>query len=184
MRRFLASCLLLSVSGALHATVIVPIEFRELVATAPVIVHGEVVDVRTRWIDGRRSLETFVTIAAAEYLKGSLGEHVTFRVPGGQLGRYRTVFVGAPEFRPGDEVVLFLKRAGPSHLSIIGLSQGAFRVVPDARTGRRMVTTPIVMGKGGDQPEPIVRGDVTRKPLPIDAFRDAVREVMAKDQER
>ena len=74
---------------------------------------------------------------AAEYLKGNLGEHVTVRVPGGQIGRYRTVFVGAPEFREGDEVVLFLKQAGRSDPYIIGLSQGAFRVVPDARTGRR-----------------------------------------------
>ena len=180
MRRFLASCLCVWVSAALQATVIVPIEFRELVTTAPVIVHGQVVDVRSRWVDGRRALETFVTIAAAEYLKGHLGEHLTFRVPGGQIGRYRTVFVGAPEFRTGDEVVLFLKQAGPSSFYIIGLSQGAFRVVPDAGTGRRMVTTPIVMGKESGQPEPIVRGDVTRKPLPIDAFRDAVRQVIAK----
>src|SRR6186997_2816702 len=139
MRRFLSCAVFLIVSVALHATVIVPIEFRELVSTAPVIVHGQVVDVRSRWVDGRRSLETFVTIAAAEYLKGNLGEHLTFRVPGGQLGRYRTVFVGAPEFAAGDEVVLFLKRTGQSNLSIVGLSQGAFRVVPDARTGRRMV---------------------------------------------
>src|SRR5215203_4112281 len=178
MRRVLAAGVLLFVSTSLHATVIVPIEFRELVATAPVIVRGQVVDVQSRWVDGRRSLETFVTIAAAEYLKGDLGEHFTFRVPGGQMGRYRTVFIGAPEFSAGDEVVLFLKRAGPSRFSIIGLSQGAFRVVADARTGRRMVTTPIVMGKGGDQPERIVRGDVTRKPSPIDAFRDAVRQLM------
>jgi hypothetical protein len=183
MQRFVASCLFVCVSVALHATVIVPIEFRELVVTAPVIVHGQVVDVRSRWVDGRRSLETLVTVAAAEYLKGNLGEHVTVRVPGGQMGRYRTIFVGAPEFREGDEVVLFLKQAGPSNLYIIGLSQGAFRVVPDTRTGRPMVTTPIVMGKGGDQPEPIVRGDVTRKPLPIDAFRDAVRQVMAKGRQ-
>jgi hypothetical protein len=184
MRRFLGCALFVCLSAALHATVIVPIEFRELVTTAPVIVHGQVVDVRSRWVDGRRALETFVTVAAGEYLKGNLGEHVTVRVPGGQIGRYRTVFVGAPEFRAGDEVVLFLKHAGPSHLYIIGLSQGAFRVVADARTGRRMVTTPVIMFKGGDQPEPIVRGDVTRKPLPIDAFRDAVRQVMAKGQEQ
>jgi hypothetical protein len=180
MRRFLASCLFLCVSAALHATVIVPIEFRELVATAPVIVHGQVVDVRSRWVDGRRSLETFVTVAAAGYLKGNLGEQVTFRTPGGQMGRYRTVFVGAPQFRTGDEVVLFLKRAGPANLYVVGLSQGAFRVVTDPRTGERMVTTPIVMGRGGDQPEPIVRGDVARKPVSIDTFRDAVRQVLAQ----
>jgi hypothetical protein len=170
-------------SVALQATVILPIEFRELVATAPVIVHGQVVDVRAEWADGRRSVETFVTVAVTEYLKGDLGEQMIFRVPGGQLGRYRTIFVGAPEFREGDEVVLFLKHSGPSYPYIIGLSQGAFRVVPEPRTGRRMVTTPIVMGRGGDEPERIVRGDVTRKPVTIDAFRDAVRQVLAGARE-
>ena len=184
MRRVLVCALLACLSVALHATVVVPIEFRELVAIAPVIVHGRVVDVRTEWVDGRRSIETFVTVRAEEYLKGNLGESLTLRVPGGQMGRYRTVFVGAPEFRDGDEVVLFLKLAGPSHPYIIGLSQGAFRVVPDARTGRRMVTTPIVMGKEGSEPERVVRGDVTRRPLPIEAFRDAVRQVMGKGAEQ
>jgi hypothetical protein len=179
MRRFIACSLFALLPAAAHATVILPIEFRELVMTAPVIVHGQVVDVRSEWVDGRRSVETFVTVAASEYLKGNLGERMTFRVPGGQLGRYRTIFVGAPEFREGDEVVLFLKYSGPSFPYIIGLSQGAFRVVAEARTGRRMVTTPIVMGKGGDEPERIVRGEVTRKPLSIDAFRDAVRQVLA-----
>ena len=179
MRRVIACSLFLLLPSAVRATVILPIEFRELVMTAPVIVHGEVVDVRSEWVDGRRSVETFVTVAVSEYLKGDLGERMTFRVPGGQLGRYRTIFVGAPEFREGDEVFLFLKYSGPSFPYIIGLSQGAFRVVPEARTGRRLVTTPIVMGKGGDEPERIVRGDITRKPLPIDAFRDAVRQVLA-----
>jgi hypothetical protein len=169
---------------ALRATVIIPIEFRELVTTAPVIVHGHVVDVRSEWVDGRRSVETFVTVEATEYFKGNLGERLTFKVPGGQLGRYRTVFVGAPEFQNGDEVVLFLTSTGPSYPYIIGLSQGAFRVVADARSGRRMVTTPIVMGKGGDDPERIVRGEVTRKPLPIEAFGDVVRQVLAQGAAR
>ena len=180
MRRSIGCVLFVFLSVAVHATVIVPIEFRELVATAPVILHGQVVDVRGGWVDGRRSVETFVTIAVADYLKGNLGESVTIRVPGGQIGRYRTVFVGAPSFQEGDEVVLFLKRAGSSYPFIIGLSQGAFRVVADARTGQRIVTTPIVMGNGGDTPEPVVRGDVLRKPLAIDAFRDAVRQVLAQ----
>jgi hypothetical protein len=180
MRRFALCTALLFLSAALHATVIIPIEFRELVAIAPVIVHGQVVDVRSDFVDGRRSVETFVTVEATEYLKGNLGDRLTFKVPGGQLGRYRTVFIGAPEFQQGDEVVLFLKSVGPSYPSIIGLSQGAFRVVTDARSGRHMVTTPVVMGRGGDEPEPIVRGDVTRKPVAIDSFRDAVKRVLAQ----
>lgn len=179
MRRFLACGLLGCFSVAVHATVIVPIEFRELVSIAPVIVHGQVVDVKSDWVDGRRSVETFVTVAVTEYLKGNLGERVTVRVPGGQIGRYRTVFVGAPEFLEGDEVVLFLKHSGPSYPYIIGLSQGAFRVVADAGTGRPMVTTPIVMGTGRDEPERVVRGDVTRRPLAIEAFRNVVRQALA-----
>src|SRR4029453_9530015 len=107
MGRFLACALLASLSVAVHATVILPIEFRELVTIAPVIVHGHVVDVRTEWVDGRRAIETFVTVQADEYLKGNLGETLTVRVPGGQMGRYRTVFVGAPEFREGEGAVLF-----------------------------------------------------------------------------
>jgi hypothetical protein len=182
MRRGLVFVLFMLVSAALHATVILPIEFRELVTTAPVIVHGQVVAVKSDWVDGRRSIETFVTVAVADYLKGNLGESVIFRVPGGQIGRFRTVFVGAPEFQEGDEVVLFLKHAGPAFPYVIGLSQGAFRVIADPHTGRRMVTTPVVMGKGDDQPERIVRGDVTRRPMTIDAFRAAVRQVLAKGE--
>jgi hypothetical protein len=166
----------LRVSG----TVLVPIEFRELVSAAPVIVHGRVVDVRSAFVDGRRSVETFVTVEALDYMKGDLGTHVTFRVPGGQIGRYRTIFVGAPEFQPGNEVVLFLKAERASLPHIIGLSQGAFRVVADARTGRRVVTTPVLMGKPGGDPQRVVRGDPARKPLAIESFRDGVRQVMAQ----
>jgi hypothetical protein len=165
---------------AVDATVIVPIEFRELVLAAPVILHGQVAEVRGGWAAERRSVETFVTIAVADYLKGDLGPSVVVRVPGGQLGRYRTVFVGAPEFQRGEEVVLFLNPASAAYPYIIGLSQGAFRVLADARSGQRMVTTAIVMGKGGDPPERVVRGDPSRKPLTIDAFRGAVRQVLAQ----
>ncbi|MEO6238256.1 MAG: hypothetical protein ABIQ52_14760 [Vicinamibacterales bacterium] len=184
MRRVVGLVCVLSVQVALHATVIVPIEFRELVMAAPVILHGQVVEVTGNWSDGRRSVETFITVAVADYLKGDLGSTVTIRVPGGQLGRYRTIFVGAPEFQRGDEVILFLSQARAAYPYIFGLSQGAFRVLADSRSGQRMVTTPIVMGKGGDAPERIVRGDVTRKPLPIDAFRDAVRQVLAQRGEQ
>jgi hypothetical protein len=177
MRRPLIIALLLTVPAVLSATVLVPIEFRELVSLSSTIVHGRVVDVHTEWIDGRRSIETLVTIDADEYLKGGPGATLTVRTPGGQMGRYRTIFVGAPEFRQGDEVVLFL-RSYNGRLSIVGLSQGAFRVMPDA-SGRRLVTSPVVMGKPGADSEPVVRGDAARRPMAIDAFRDLVRRVMA-----
>jgi hypothetical protein len=180
MRRIALFLFLLVVTVPLHATVLLPIEFRELVATAPVIVHGQVVDVHSEWVDGRRAVETFVTVEAAEYLKGNLGEHVTFKVPGGQLGRYRTVLVGAPAFQPGDEVVLFLKTDGPSFPFIVGLSQGVFRIVTDTQSGRRVVAPSAVLGVNGADAVRVVRGDPARKAVPVDLFRDAVRQVMAE----
>src|SRR5262249_39781885 len=152
----------------------------------PVIARGKVSDVHSDWIDGRRAIETFVTIDVSEYMKGDLGPSVTFRVPGGQVGRYRTVFVGAPEFKAGDEVVLFLKPMPPSTPIVVGLNQGAFRAVADARTGRPVVAAPIVMGLAGDSPTPVsvVRGDPSRRPLAIDAFRDAVRQALAQGPAR
>jgi hypothetical protein len=180
MRRLLILALLLAPSAALRATVIVPIEFRELVTTTPIIVYGHVTDVRAAFVDGRRSVDTFVTVAADEYLKGDLGDYVTFRVPGGELGRYRTVFVGAPAFRVGEEVVLFLRTAAGRPPFIAGLNQGAYRVVEDAQTRQRMVTSPVVMAGDGVEPEKVVRGAATRRPMALEAFRGAVRELLAK----
>ena len=160
------------------ATVLIPIEFRELVHVSSAIVHGRVTDARAAWVDGRRAVETFVTIEVTEYMKGSLGGTLTVRVPGGQIGRYRTIVVGAPAFHDGDEVVLFL-RSYDGALSIVGLSQGAFRVVADS-SGRRLVTTPVVMGTSADASGPVRRGDAGRRPLAVDAFRDLVRRVVAE----
>jgi len=177
MRRPLVSALcalcvcLPAVAGA---TVLIPIEFRELVAVSTVIVHGRVTEAHGEWTDGRRSVETLVTISASEYLKGNLGGSFTIHVPGGQLGRYRTVLIGAPEFRAGDEVFLFLRDG-----RIVGLSQGAFRVVADARTGLPIVVSPVVMSVSLDASEAVVRGDARRKPVAFDAFRDIVRQLMA-----
>ena len=177
IRRLLLASALAAVPCALSATVLIPIEFRELVSVSSTIVHGRVVEIRSLMIDGRRAVETFVTLEAEEYLKGGAGERLVVRVPGGQVGRYRTIFVGAPEFREGDEVVLFLRTAGSRIPYIVGLSQGAYRVAGDG-TGRKIVTAPLVMGHAGDSTR-VVRGDPNRRPPTIDAFRDAVRQVLA-----
>ena len=56
--------------------------------------------------------------------------------------------VGAPQFQPGEEAVLFLSAQGPSVAHVFGLSQGVFRVRVDARTGSRLVLPPVLMAAG------------------------------------
>lgn len=168
---------LLCLAPSLSATVLLPAEFREIVAGSQIIVHGRVIDVRPEWMQGRRRIESVVTLQASSFYRGTPAATVTFRVPGGQIGRYKSVTVGAPEFRTGDEAVLFLKSSGPAVPEVFGLNQGVFRVRVDARTGRRLVTQPIVMARS-DAPETVVRGAGTRRPLPLAQFAAQVRLVL------
>jgi hypothetical protein len=178
MRRVLLLITSLVIAPALHATVLVPAEFREIVSGSQIIVHGRVAEVRGEWTDDRRRIDTIVTLDAGSYLKGGPGERVTFRVPGGTIGRYRTLMVGAPEFRAGDEVVLFLKANGPSVAHVFGLSQGVFRVRRDARTRQRMVVPPALMAQR-ETPQKVTRGATDRRPVALSAFQAQVRAALA-----
>lgn len=177
MRRLLVLLILLISGPAIRATVLVPAEFSEVVAGSQIIVYGRVASVDAEWSDDRRQIDTIVTLEASTYLKGGPAGVVTFRVPGGQIGRYRNVVVGAPEFRPGEETVVFLSASGPSVAHVFGLSQGVFRVRSDRRTGRRVVLPP-VLEAAGDAPQPVIRGAAFRSPLPLESFAAAVRTAM------
>lgn len=179
MRRLITFVMVLWLAQNLRATVLLPAEFREVVAGSQIIVYGRIADVRAEWSDDRRRIDTIVTLDAGTYLKGGPGESVTFRVPGGQIGRYRNVMVGAPQFQSGEEVVLFLSAAGPAVAHVFGLSQGVYRVRADARTGRRMVIPPVLTASGED-PQPIVRGDRSRQALALDSFAASVRTALAQ----
>ena len=174
MRRLFVLFMLLASPAT--ATVYLPVDFQEMVDASQAIVHGRVVDVRSEPTRDRMMVVSYVTLEVAQHLKGSLGESVTFRVPGGQIGRYRRVIVGAPQFERGDEVVVFLSARGPSIPYIFGLSQGLFRVRRFA-DGRAVVTPPAVMARGSDA-ERVVRGDPARRPLPLASFARDVKAIL------
>jgi len=160
-----------------RATVVLPAELGDLAREAQAIVHGRVVETHAVWEDGRRRVDTLVTIEVEDYLKGHFGDTVTIRVPGGQIGRYQSLMVGAPVFDAGDEVVLFLNASGPSLPYILGLSQGVFRVLDDPTTGGKVVVPPPLVA--GVTVQPVRRGDVSRRPLPLGAFSEQVRQLAA-----
>lgn len=156
------------------ATVVLPADFAEVVAGADVIVSGRVVDVRSQLTEAR-SIESFITVAVSNTLKGEPNRTVTFRVPNGTVGRYRRITMGAPEFVEGDRVVLFLRARAPGIPTLFGLSQGVYRV---ASTESGDMVLPAPMLARGVAAERVVRGDPVRKPLPLDEFLRQVRDVM------
>lgn len=76
------------------------------------VVVGRVLTMRSLR-DARRSIVTDVEVAVAEAWKGlPEGERLLVRVPGGRVDGVELVVQGAPRFRPGEAVVLFLDRDG------------------------------------------------------------------------
>src|SRR5262245_44442758 len=111
---------------SLGATTLAPADFEQMVASSQTIVRGRVERVQAVLGGSRRTIETVVTLAVLDELKGDTGGAVVFRVPGGQIGQYRRVMIGAPELVEGDEVVVFLKGRAPVVPMPFGLNQGVY----------------------------------------------------------
>jgi len=177
MSKTILTLLVLLVAPFVDATTLVPAELGELSHDAVAIARGRVVATDARWTDDRRSIETLVTLDVERYLKGDLGSTVQFLVPGGQLGRFQRVFVGAPAFAADDRVVVFLGASGPTIPHLVGFSQGVYRLVLDRASGW-MVTPPAMWPSGagaGAGTQKIVRGDASRVPMALADFESRVR---------
>ena len=158
------------------ASSVVPATLAELADEARVIVYGRVAAVSPRWTTGRERIESLVTVDASGYFKGDLGPSVRVRVPGGTMGAYRTVVLGAPVLTIGQEVVMFLGTRGPSIPIILGLSQGLFRIVVNRATNQRVVMPTFAPGPSV---QPLVRGDIGRRLMPFREFGRRLRELIA-----
>jgi hypothetical protein len=176
--------LLLAVPMPARATTLIPADLGELSRDARAIVRGRVAAVDSQWTEDRGTIETIVTLEVESYLKGALGPALRFRVPGGDLGRFRSIVVGAPAFAVDEHVVVFLGARGPSVPYVLGLSQGVFRVVRPLDNSGWFVTPPAILPAvpGGGTAGPLVRGDRSRRALPLADFEQRVRALAGGPQ--
>jgi hypothetical protein len=175
MRSYAAVLLVLMTMTTVRteATVVVAADLGELARDARAIPRGRVTAVEGRWTDDRRTIETLVTLEVDGYLKGALGDTLQFRVPGGELGRYRSIVVGAPQFAVGQRVILFLGASGPMVPYILGFNQGVYRIAASADGAGWVVTPPALLPSAVGAR--IVRGDPSRQPLALGDFEARVR---------
>lgn len=96
------------------------------------IVHARVTQVTSDWNADRTYIFTHVTLEVKRALQGPKRAYETVRVPGGQVGDFRAVMEGAPEFRVGDDVVVFLGAWDDGVTMVEGYFQGVSRVERDA----------------------------------------------------
>ena len=174
MRTLVLCSLLLALTLPARATVLIPADLGELSRDALAIARGRVAALDAQWTEDHGTIETIVTLEVESYLKGSLGSTVRFRIPGGELGRFRSIVVGAPEFAVDQRVVVFLGARGPSVPFVLGLNQGVFRVSRAADNSGWFVTSPVLLPAAAGALR-IVRGDPSRRPVALGDFEQTVR---------
>jgi hypothetical protein len=158
------------------ATTYLPITDADLIQRSAVVVRGTVVDARVA--EGEIGLVTVYRFRVAETWKGGSAPQIEVSVPGGSDGRQTTYFWGMPEFRPGDEEVLFLNAGRDGRFRISELLLGAFEVVEDARGKQFAMRVHLALGDVGyarverDDAEP---SDAPEPARELAAFREVVR---------
>ena len=128
MRQLVLILIMASVPSLVMASPARQADLSELVQLSSDILVGVVSQSESYW-DGRRImtrhvLETSDVWRGAERKSGP----IYFVTLGGRVGEIAQRVSGAPTFRHGEEVVLFLSRSIRDELHPVGLSQGVFRV--------------------------------------------------------
>lgn len=114
------------------ATVMVEVPLERMVREADAIVLGHVERVGVRLVmlpGGGAEPHTITTIRAREWIKGSGGELVRIDEIGGVMEQGGMRIEGTPEYRTGDDVVVFLRRTPEGAMRTYAMVQGQFHVV-------------------------------------------------------
>jgi hypothetical protein len=177
MRRLAATVAVVAALGAsARATVTVPLDFRQVVSEASLIVQAHVTDLRA--VSTARGVETVATLGVDATLKGTADTFVSVRVPGGELGNVKVVAIGAPKISLGEVAIFFLKQGADGVLRPVGLAQGVYPVAQDPQTRQTAVNPPLAVGLTTGV-GPVVHGDPARQLMTVSEFSSLVHLVIA-----
>jgi hypothetical protein len=144
------------------ATQVIPVDFDQMTIKADKIFSGKVINIEVKkdYIPSRNAYMpcTFYTFTILDKIKGSFASNtITVRFMGGTMPNEKLgVRVnGMPEFKMGEEVVLFLEGDNTLYSPVIGFYQGRFTTKVDKSTGSKMMFN--FMGK------PVTAGFIDKK---------------------
>lgn len=133
---FLVGLILIAIVA--QATTLVRLRFQDLVHYSYSIARVRCIRAQTRMENGEIWTDTSFTVLS--HNKGYLPAQIVVRQPGGKFQHLHSHVDGAPEFRPGEEVYLFLSGHPGRQFVIVGWGQGTFRIRNDLRSGGEVVT--------------------------------------------
>jgi hypothetical protein len=132
----LAFGVMVSATGMIQATLVVPMSLDQMSTRAQRIFVGECTSVRSYW-EGTK-IWTEARFQVKRGLKGTAATEVRFRQVGGSVSEPVPVemrVVGAPQFEVGETDLLFLEGAPDGSERVLGLFQGRLRLQRDKATG-------------------------------------------------
>ncbi len=141
-RRFLLALfligLLLPAVVASQATTLARLSFNELTEQATAIARVRCLSSTSLWRNGEIWTETEFEVL--EQNKGALPGIFRVSLPGGRVAHLQSRVDGVPSFHVGEEIYLFLWSAPGKATSVLGWTQGTFRIARDPQTGLERVT--------------------------------------------
>ena len=149
------------------ATTVQRMELPALVSASDAIVQGRVESVEARWENNLAYTYTSVTVD--DPLKGDRRRAVLIRQLGGKIGNLNVTVSGMPQFKQGDQVIVFLKGRRDGTFDVVGLNQGKYEIVNDTAIANVSGLT-LVNEKTGRLEE---AGFVDKAPL--EAFKTKIR---------
>ncbi|HTH48312.1 MAG TPA: hypothetical protein VMB21_12435 [Candidatus Limnocylindria bacterium] len=154
-----------------RADISVPTPLEDLARRADAVVHGRVasLEVTTNAAGG---IFTRVELEATEVWKGPATNHFSLIFGGGVLGGRWTKVVGGPEFRLGEEVVVFTILNPAGDAVTLDLAQGKF-VVRETKDGRKMLSNGVLGDPGATAGYRLP----TQVPLPLEEVKRRVETI-------
>ncbi len=109
------------------ATTVTRMELSELVTSSDSIVQGRVDSTEVRWEENLAY--TYISINVDEPLKGERRRTILIRQPGGKIGAFNVAISGMPQFRIGDEIIVFLRDRRNGTFDVVGFGQGKYEII-------------------------------------------------------
>jgi|GEM_PF-6686736 len=116
----------------------------KLTQESELVVTGVVTSMEARWNPRNTGIFTYMTVETMEVLRGQVpGRSIEVRNYGGKVGTTAQLAIGAPRFKLGEQVLLFLSPSEePGIYKITGITVGKFAMARGPEGRKSIVTVP------------------------------------------
>jgi hypothetical protein len=122
-----------------QATTLLKMSIEEMSVEADAVITGEVTGVQSAWRSDQTTIDTTTTVKVAECIAGPCTDEMKLMHRGGTVGDNTLYIPGMPQFKQGQNVLLFLRKDPEGRQgvwAVFGMCQGMFVIEKDAKDGK------------------------------------------------